>query len=69
MECKSTSYYRIWALFDNNEAFALKHSVGHYLLWQGIRGMDGFLTLMQPDHRLQPSRWKGCTSLVSVTIH
>jgi len=33
MECKSTSYYRIWALFDNNEAFALKHSVGHYLLW------------------------------------
>ncbi len=24
MECKSVSYYRIWALFDNNEGFLLK---------------------------------------------
>jgi len=32
MECKSTSYYRIWALFDNNEVFALNYSISHYLL-------------------------------------
>jgi len=29
MERKSMSYYRKWALFDNNEGFALKLSVYH----------------------------------------